>query len=134
MQIHRKDKEYRVFQALLRTTPRLEHRLLASSDEEVCLIADLACSHLLSCEWALLTRPAFRSRRVSLAQDPTTPRALRVSSLIGSRLQINPSVLHSHATSKLFVASTMIALASYFALLALIGLMLSTVIAPFEHP
>jgi hypothetical protein len=36
--------------------------------------------------------------------------------------------------SKLLAASIMIALASYFALSALIGLMLSAVIAPFEYP
>ena len=45
--MHRKDREYRVFQALLRTIPRLGHRLMASSDEEICLVADLARSHTL---------------------------------------------------------------------------------------
>ena len=42
--MHRKDKEQRVFQALLQTIPHLEHRLMTSSDEEVHLVADLVYS------------------------------------------------------------------------------------------
>jgi hypothetical protein len=42
--MRRKDKEQRVFQALLRTIPCLEHRLMTSSDDEVCLVADLVYS------------------------------------------------------------------------------------------
>ena len=44
----RNDKEQRVFQALLQAIPSLERRLLASSDEEVSLVADLVCLILSS--------------------------------------------------------------------------------------
>ena len=99
------DKERRVFNALLIMIPGLQTRLFASSAEEVRLIADLVCLYLCPLS-RCLPFPLPRSRRVSQAQDPTTPRASKVLSLTGSPLWGNLSSPLLRATSKQIVVST----------------------------
>jgi hypothetical protein len=71
----REDKEHRVFQALIEMIPGLRSRLLASSEEEIRLVADLVRPRAIHCRRPKLLFRSCRSKREFLVQDPMTPRA-----------------------------------------------------------
>src|SRR5215472_11858355 len=94
----REETENHVFCALLKMVPDLESRLLASSEEEVRLVADLVRSHLAYYAHKLgFTTHLLRSRRASRVHDLTTPKVSKASSLIGLHLQANRSIHRSRA-------------------------------------
>jgi hypothetical protein len=70
---HRTRKEHRVYQKLSQLVPRLSERLMASTEEDVTVMAELVC---------LLSPKSFRNlfnyksfKRAYLVQGPTIPKA-----------------------------------------------------------